>query len=69
MTPTEFKEKYAKPVYLGDGLFAEFDGYHFILKTDRNDELHWVGLEPNVFDNLLGFREAVYKDAKTVEPG
>ena len=69
MTPTEFKEKYSKPIYLGDGLFAEFDGYHFILKTDRDDEVHWVGLEPLVFEALLAFREEVYMDAKTIEPG
>lgn len=69
MTPTEFREKHYKPVYIGDGLFAEFDGYHIILKTERSNEEHWIGIEPSVWNKLVEYREKIYEDAKTIEPG
>lgn len=59
-----FIKKYTKKEYLGDGLLVHFDGYHFILSTERENGIHWVGLEPSVFDELLNFRKNVYADAK-----
>lgn len=41
--------------YLGDGLYAEFDGYHIILWAKREEGEHWVGLEPRVFHGLLEY--------------
>lgn len=42
-------------VYLGDGLYAQFDGFQFILYADRENGRHWVALEPFVFDALIQF--------------
>jgi len=43
--------------YLGDGLYAEFDGHHIILRTEREEGTHWVALEKSVFENLLVYKE------------
>lgn len=70
MTLTEFKEKYSKPVYIGDGVFVEFDGYQMILKADRSDyheAVHWIALEPSVFEMLTEYWNSVQRDAKALE--
>jgi hypothetical protein len=41
--------------YLGDGLYASFDGFMITLRAPREHEDHWVGLEPEVFAALLDF--------------
>lgn len=42
--------------YLGDGLYASFDGYMVTLSTPRsNGTTHWVALEPTVFAALIRF--------------
>ena len=67
MKREEFISKYEKETYLGDGLYAHFDGYHIILRAPREFEDHHVALEPPVFDALLEYRERVYADAKTIQ--
>lgn len=66
MNREDFIKKYSKKTYLGDGLYARFDGFHFVLSTERENGEHWVGLEPFVFDNLIKFRREVYKDAEDI---
>jgi hypothetical protein len=44
-----------KEVYLGDGLYARFDGYMVILRAPRLGGEHWIGLEPPVYAALLEF--------------
>lgn len=40
--------------YLGDGLFASYDGWMVKLRALREDGVnHWVGLEPEVWERLL----------------
>lgn len=34
--------------YLGDGLYAMFDGWQVILRAPREGGDHWVALEPEV---------------------
>jgi len=41
--------------YLGDGLYASFDGWQFILRAPREGVDHWVALEPQVLDAFLQF--------------
>jgi hypothetical protein len=41
--------------YLGDGLYASFDGFMITLRAPREHEDHWVALEPKVFAALLEF--------------
>ncbi len=41
--------------YLGDGLYAETDCGMIMLKAERENGVHFVGLEPQVFDQLIQF--------------
>ena len=44
--------------YLGDGLYASFDGYQIILRAPRRYAYggdHYVGLEPAVYRTLLAW--------------
>ena len=41
--------------YLGDGLYAEFDGYQFRLFTQREEGEHEVYLEPDVLQRFNHF--------------
>jgi hypothetical protein len=67
MNREDFKKKYSAKRYLGDGLYAEFDGFQFILSADRFGTEHWIALEPDVFDNLIELRKEVYKEAELIE--
>jgi hypothetical protein len=67
MTPEEFKQKYSRESYLGDGLYVHFDGYQFWLRAPREYGDHEVALEPPVFDELLKYRAQVYIDANLIE--
>lgn len=67
MTREEFRNRYSQKHYIGDGAFVHFDGYHFILTTEREDGEHYVGLEPPVFEELLRYRKEVYEEAEKLK--
>lgn len=46
--------------YLGDGLYASFDGFQIILRAPRSGGDRWVALEPKVMENLIEFVERIY---------
>ncbi len=46
----------SRETYLGDGLYAWFDGYQIWLRAPRADGHHEVALEPRVFSALIGLR-------------
>lgn len=69
MTHEEFKNKYLKKSYLGDGLYVHFDGFSFILSTERENGEHYVGLEPDMLESLFFYRNGLYEDLKTKEKG
>lgn len=50
-----------KDTYLGDGLYASFDGYHIVLRTLRGDTEHWVALEPFVLEALIRYADQIHK--------
>lgn len=66
MTPEEFKNKHSKEIYLGDGLYASFDGYHINLRAPRELGDHHVSLEPEVYESLIEYRNKIYEDFKLV---
>ena len=39
--------------YLGDGLYISFDGYYITLRAPREGGDHHVGLEREVYHNML----------------
>ncbi len=43
--------------YLGDGVYASFDGYQIILDLRAQDNTTRIALEPAVFTELLKYRE------------
>ena len=43
--------------YLGDGLYASFDGWQITLRAPRESGDHYVCLEPSVYRALLEFVE------------
>jgi hypothetical protein len=55
--------------YLGDGLYASFDGFSFILRASGEYGDYCVGLEPDVFNALVRYREAVYAKHGVKVPG
>jgi len=50
-------------VYIGDGLYAAFDGWGFTLRARRGGREHWVYLEPEVYVAFRRFVENVCKPA------
>lgn len=58
MDRNDFKE------YLGDGLYARFDGYNIILHTDRAGMEHWVALEPIVYKSLVSYHDRLEEKLK-----
>jgi hypothetical protein len=43
--------------YLGDGVYASFDGYQIWLRTPRHGGVHEIALEPEVFEALLQYQQ------------
>ena len=52
-----------EPEYLGDGVYASFDGYHVWLRTGSHDNPEAIALEPEVWNALVRYRERVTKTA------
>lgn len=50
--PLDELPKQNKETYLGDGLYASFDGWQVILRAPREGGDHFVGLEPEVYQSL-----------------
>jgi hypothetical protein len=50
-----------KEQYIGDGVYATWDGYHVVLdmrgQRDSGEPLIAIVLEPEVFDALIKFRQ------------
>jgi hypothetical protein len=47
-----------QPRYLGDGVYATFDGYHIWVKTGSHDDhecTNNIALEPDVFAALMAY--------------
>jgi len=42
--------------YLGDGVYASFDGCHVCLDLRGQDDSTRIALEPSVFENLLRYK-------------
>jgi hypothetical protein len=47
--------------YLGDGLYASFDGFMIILRAPREDGDDWIGLEPAIASALQEFMDRCYQ--------
>ena len=45
--------------YLGDGVYASFDGYHIVLDLRGQDNYTRIALEPAVFSQLARYGEEI----------
>jgi hypothetical protein len=54
----------SEETYLGDGLYASFDGFMFTLRAPRGNIDHWVGLEPAVMKAFDDFRREAIARAR-----
>jgi hypothetical protein len=43
--------------YIGDSVYARFDGWQIVLSTERSGGIHWIALEPEVLKELIEFAE------------
>lgn len=53
-----------KPTYLGDGVIAEYDGYHVILSIDEQSTK--IYLDSSVITSLLAYLEVIRLDSLPV---
>jgi len=53
-------------VYLGDGLYAKFDGWNFWLRTRRETGDHYIALEPDVLASFLEFVRTARPDLRAI---
>jgi len=43
--------------YIGDGVYASFDGYQIWLTTERDGRTHSIALEAETFDALIQYQK------------
>lgn len=55
-------ETYTVSTYLGDGLYATFNGFGVWLRAPRREGEHVVFLEPVVWRSLLTWLKTVHPD-------
>jgi hypothetical protein len=49
--------------YLGDGVYASFDGYHIILKVNSHDQpTDTIYLEPEIIRRLIDYSKLILGD-------
>ena len=59
-----------KEVYLGDGLYASYDGWHIWLRTPRDNGDHVVALEPRVLAEFMAYADKIRKaQRREASPG
>jgi hypothetical protein len=49
-----------EPTYLGDGVYASFDGYHIWLHLGAHDTPALIAIEPHVYDSLRHYAKRVW---------
>lgn len=52
--------------YLGDGVYASFDGYQIWLAVNHHDN-HVVALEPAVMNALVRYRDRIMAEAEAAK--
>lgn len=55
----EFEE-----VYIGDGVYARWDGFSVLLKTERDNGTHYIYLEPQHVETIVKLMAAEPRIAK-----
>ena len=50
--------------YIGDGVYASFDGFHIILDLRAQDNFTRIGLEPPVFTELVRYQADMERERR-----
>ena len=50
-----------KKQYIGDGVYADFDGYPIVLTTERDGRIETIYLEDSVLSDLFSYISRVKK--------
>jgi hypothetical protein len=50
-----------EPEHLGDGVYAEFDGYHILLRANDHRSPHVIALEPPVMRSLEEYAKRCWR--------
>jgi hypothetical protein len=58
-------ERMREQQYLGDGVYAAFDGFSIWLTTPRADGVHRIALEPSVFKALVDYARRIQERRST----
>lgn len=61
-------EKRFPIVYIGDGVYASFDGYQVWLRTERYGGIHAVALEPECIQALDEYVKHIREYAERAKP-
>ena len=57
-----------RKVYLGDGAYADYDGFHVVLTTENGVSVkNRICLDPQVIKALISYLEEIYKVKITTE--
>ena len=51
--------KLERETYLGDGIYASFDGWYIMLRALRDDGNYWVALEPQVLSAFIDYVDKI----------
>lgn len=47
--------------YLGDGVYADFDGFHIVLTTEGGTVNHVIYLAPDVTSSLIEYNKHIHE--------
>jgi hypothetical protein len=65
MSNTQIRKK----IYLGDSVYASFDGYHIVLTTENGrGPTNTIALEDLVFNSLILFAESCWQRRLRYDP-
>ena len=46
--------------YLGDGVYASFDGMHIVLEVERDERTERIYLDSNIYDALIRYHDKIF---------
>ena len=58
------QEEDGAKTYIGDGVYASFDGWHIWLHTERETGWHRIALEAAVFFDLIEYAKRIWPAPK-----
>lgn len=57
------RDMQGRDTYIGDGVYASFDGFQIKLRTERDGRDEIIYLDPDTYTSLVRFAQQFYGDA------